>query len=433
MRKGRMLGSNEEREATRGERLSDAVPTGELEPSAHHARVPDVVPTAWVDRLLLASLELPLEEGESAVVEAMVDALAEILPTHAVGACFVPEPGTGLREQLLVKRLPPGVTETAAGIDPTRVFPCLPHEHVAPVWQSTTGSTLHVAADDDHLEDGSSPAIHLVDRAAVALGHALLHARRLTSLASVRREVHVIEERLIQADKLASFGQIAAGVVHELNNPLTSIVAYSDYLMRKALGGAPAPDADGVDDVERLRRISDSANRMLRFTRDLMSYARPSSSVAGPVVVHGVIDQAIAFCEHILAGAGVRVERRYGADVLMVRGVSEQLVQVFVNLLTNASQAAAPGGGSVSVTTSIDAAARRVRIHVQDDGPGIQAENVAQVFAPFFTTKGDRHGTGLGLSIVKSIVVAHDGDIQVQSEPGSGALFVLELPAWQRA
>jgi len=432
MSKGRVPGTSGEREPTRVERVSDAVPTGELEGSAHHVRVPDVVPTSWVDRLLLASLELPLEAGEGAVVQAMVDALAAILPAYAVGACFAQEPGPGARDQLVFKRLPEGVVEAPAGVDPTRVFPCLTHEHVTPVWGTTTGSTLHLAAEDDELDRDASPAVHLVERAAIVLGHALANARRIAELASVHRDVRVFEDRLIQADKLATFGQIAAGVVHELNNPLTSIVAYSDYLIRKAIGAAQPTESDAADDVERLRRISESANRMLRFTRDLMSYARPSSSLAGPVVMHAIVDQAIAFCEHILGGAGMRVERHYGADVLMVRGVSEQLVQVFVNLFTNASQAAPAGGGWVSVTTSIDASARLVRVEVQDNGAGIQPENVAQVFAPFFTTKGDRHGTGLGLSIVKSIMVAHDGDISVESQPGSGALFVLELPAWQK-
>jgi C4-dicarboxylate-specific signal transduction histidine kinase len=171
---------------------------------------------------------------------------------------------------------------------------------------------------------------------------------------------------------------------------------------------------------------------MLRFTRDLVHYARPSGSVAGPVVLHGVIDQAVAFCEHVLAGASMRVEKRYGADVLAVRGVGEQLVQVFVNLLTNASQAAAQTGALVVVTTSLDVAERRVTVQVEDNGSGIQPEHASQVFAPFFTTKGDHHGTGLGLSIVKSIIEGHEGDIRVVCEPGHGACFVLDLPAWQR-
>src|SRR5262249_43411216 len=147
-----------------------------------------------------------------------------------------------------------------------------------------------------------------------------------------------LEVHAIQADKLASFGQIAAGMVHELNNPLTSIVAYTDYLLRKLVsrGGDGPYGAVEADDIERLRRISDSANRILRFTRDLVTYARPSSEVPVPVVLHNAIDQAIAFCEHVIDAAKARVVRRYGPNVLTIRGMPEQLAQVFVNLITNA-------------------------------------------------------------------------------------------------
>ena len=402
------------------------------EVSSHFPRVPEVVPSGWADRLLVASCDLPIEAGAHSVIEAMVDALASILPAYAVGACYVPEPSDGPREQVVIKRVPDRIVEAPAGLDPTRIFAFMACEHVAPIAGSTTGSTLHVAADHDDLDRAASPAVHLVERATVARGRALDLARQIEALRDARRDVRTFEDRLIQADKLATFGQIAAGVVHELNNPLTSIVAYSDYLIRKAVAVDGAGRATDEEDLERLRRISASANRMLRFTRDLMGYARPSAGVRGPVVVHGVIDQAIAFCEHILAGAGMRVERRYGHDVLMVRGVSEQLVQVFVNLLTNASQAARPeGGGCIAVTTSVDTKTRRVRVEVRDDGPGIAPEHLSQVFTPFFTTKGDRQGTGLGLSIVRSIVVAHDGDIRATSDAGSGAAFVLELPVYK--
>jgi len=214
--------------------------------------------------------------------------------------------------------------------------------------------------------------------------------------------------------------------VHELNNPLTSIVAYSDYLIRKSVnGGARAVD---TEDVERLRRISESGNRMLRFTRDLVAYARPSSGAIGPVVVHGVVDQAVAFCEHLLSFASVCVERKYDARVLTIRGVSEQLVQVFVNLLTNAVQAAPRQGGCVRVTTTIDDVARRILIVVEDNGCGIAPEHLPHVFAPFFTTKSERDGTGLGLSIVKSIVENHGGAIDVESHLGQGTRFVIALP-----
>ena len=423
MRKVKGRQESGEREPVKVARASGPVPAGQEE-SAPHSRVPEPVPAAWLDRLLAAVLDLPLASGDRAVVTAMVDAVSAILPDYAVGACVVHEHG-----QVLVTRLPEGLAGSTAGVDPTRVFPGLAHEHVAPLAGSTTGSTFHVASNDDAFERTGSAALHLVERAAMALGRALEVARQLGIAGPVHEDSHVFEERMAQADKLATFGQIAAGIVHELNNPLTSIVAYSDYLIRKAVSGT---DSQGPDDIESLRRISESANRMLRFTRDFVAYARPSSGVAGPVVLHGIIDQSVAFCEHVLAAAGVGVEKRYSPDVLAVRGVSEQLVQVFVNLLTNASQAAPERDGLIVVTTSLDPATRRVHIVVEDNGSGIAAEHLRQVFLPFFTTKGNRHGTGLGLSIVKSILEGHDGAIHVESHPGRGASFVLELPAWQR-
>jgi two-component system NtrC family sensor kinase len=429
------------RDAVRLSRESDAAPLL-VQGSAPHARVPGEVPAAWLDRLLAATLDLPLAQGPRAIAESLVDALAFILPTYAVGACVVPDeaphvararrPARGApggeasgQEPVVVTRLPEGAGPPGPGIDPTRLFPGFLHEHVVAVPGGSMGSTLHLASYDDAFDRDGSPPVHLLERAAGVLARALATARDM----GIPRDPAGLEERMIQADKLATFGQIAAGIVHELNNPLTSIVAYSDYLIRKAVSlGTPADP----EDVDRLRRISDSANRMLRFTRDFVAYARPSSGAPGPVVVHGVIDQATAFCEHVLAAAGMTVEKRYGAEVLTVRGVSEQLVQVFVNLLTNASQAAAGAGARVAITTSLDPSTRRVQVWVEDNGVGIAADHLRQVFLPFFTTKAKRDGTGLGLSIVKSILEAHDGDIRVESAPGRGARFLLELPAWQR-
>jgi signal transduction histidine kinase len=381
-------------------------------------RVPDVVPTGWLDRLLLAVIDLPLTSGERAVVEAVVDAVGAILPSYAIGACLGPEAGSS--EPVVIKRSPARVVEESGELDPTRMFPGLAHEHVAPV-PGSAGSTLHVASDEHELEPDSSPAVHLVDRAAMALGRALPVARS----AAVRREP-ALEARMIQADKLATFGQIAAGVVHELNNPLTSIVAYSEYLIRKAA----ASSGSDAEDVERLRRIHESANRMLRFTRDLVSYTRPSTGVAGSVVLHECIDLAIAFCEHVFTASSVRAERRYSPQVGTLRGANEQLVQVFINLLTNACQAAPERGGRVVISTSYDAdLARPIVIEVEDNGGGIAPEHIGHVFAPFFTTKVHKDGTGLGLSIVKSIVEGHDGVIRVESHIGRGTRFIIELPA----
>jgi signal transduction histidine kinase len=285
--------------------------------------------------------------------------------------------------------------------------------------------TLHVASDDDELEADGSPAVHLLDRAALVLAHALPKARAAAA-ANVKTNAGALERRMMQADKLATFGQLAAGVVHELNNPLTSIVAYSDYLIRKVAEGRGTNEPD---DLERLRRISESANRMLRFTRELVGYSRPSSGIVGTVVLHRVVDQAIAFCEHVLSAAGVSVERRYTAESLEVQGVAEQLVQVFVNLLTNACQAAPSSGGRIVIATAPpDGPGANVLVTVEDNGCGIAPENLQHLFVPFFTTRRESNGTGLGLSIIKNIVANHDGTIRVESQLGLGTRFTIELP-----
>jgi signal transduction histidine kinase len=246
-------------------------------------------------------------------------------------------------------------------------------------------------------------------------------------------EVHNLTSQITQAEKLASLGQIAAGMVHELNNPLTSIVAYTDYLSKRWVIKRDAdPNGDAADELERLRRISDSAHRLLRFTRDLVTYARPSSETPVPVVVHGVIDQALAFCEHVLAESKTSVDRHFGDGILPVRGLPEQLTQVFVNLVTNACHAMPESGGRVSISTELVDNDRSVRICLSDTGEGISASNVARIFLPFFTTKANGRGTGLGLSIVQNIIEAHGGRITVESELAKGTSFTMILPVANR-
>jgi C4-dicarboxylate-specific signal transduction histidine kinase len=230
---------------------------------------------------------------------------------------------------------------------------------------------------------------------------------------------------MVQAEKLASLGQIAAGVVHELNNPLTSIVAYTDWLTRKQ---AQTPGGGDPDSLERLRRIGESASRILRFTRDLVTYARPSSEVPVPVSLHTVIEQALAFCEHVLAQHGAQVERRFTEVVPPVRGMHEQLVQVFVNLFTNACHAMPGDGGELLVRTELTTDSLRLLVYVEDNGHGIAGDQLTQIFAPFFTTKVDGRGTGLGLSIVKNIMDNHGAEIRAERSDNGGARFILAFP-----
>jgi len=211
--------------------------------------------------------------------------------------------------------------------------------------------------------------------------------------------------------------------VHELNNPLTSIVGYSDYLRGKA-----ERDKSDPSDIERLRRIGEAAARILRFSRDLMAYARPSIEPPAPLPMHAVVEQALVFCEHLFTRGGVRVARNFAGETHPVLGVRDQLTQVFVNLFTNACHAMEAHGGTLAVTTVIDPLRRSMRIIVGDTGLGIEPETLKHIFDPFFTTKTEGRGTGLGLSIVRNIVLLHGGSITVESVPREGTTFSLELP-----
>ncbi|HZN93045.1 MAG TPA: ATP-binding protein [Myxococcales bacterium] len=232
--------------------------------------------------------------------------------------------------------------------------------------------------------------------------------------------VKELEKRVIQAEKLASLGQLAASVVHEINNPMTAVATYADALLQRYLLN-PAAD---LSDRDKLKKIIDNSNRILRFTRDLVSYARPADDKPEKVDLHKLLDMAVSFCDHVLHQHKVAVEKEYGSlpPLSAVRG---NLVQVFVNLITNACHAMQPGG-VVKLRTVVDG--NDALITVADSGAGIKAEHLDKIFEPFFTTKPDGKGTGLGLSIVQGIVEKHAGTIKVNSVPGQGTTFSIRLP-----
>ena len=231
-----------------------------------------------------------------------------------------------------------------------------------------------------------------------------------------------LERQIIQAEKLATIGQLAAGVVHELGNPLTAITVYADYLVKRLERG-PLDASDG----EKLRRILDGAERILSFSRSLVQYAAPTPVEQGTVVLNDAVRQALFFCEHVLSdGARLEVELADGLPALV--GVRGQITQVVINLVTNAVHALPRSGGRIRVATSPKGSGT-VTVTVEDEGCGIPAEDHVRIFEPFFTTKTDGKGSGLGLSIVRSIVERHRGSIAVDSVPGRGTIFTVTLPA----
>jgi signal transduction histidine kinase len=283
---------------------------------------------------------------------------------------------------------------------------------------------LVCGTNDPAIEASDSELSLVLAHGTAALRLALRTAHALRANRELAREVGLLQAGIVQTGKLASLGELSASVVHELGNPLTSIMAYCDYLLRRAEGSGAAPD-----DVERLRRIGEAADRILELTRALISYARPDDAGTCPLDVHQVVDRALVFCEHVVDAAGVSVRRELPEALPPVPGVRSQLIQVFVNLVTNACQAMTPAGGTLTVSARVEIGVEQVLVSFADSGPGIAPEHLPRIFEPFFTTKERGEGTGLGLSIVRCIVEAHGGTIRVESRVGKGTTFLVSLPS----
>ncbi len=252
--------------------------------------------------------------------------------------------------------------------------------------------------------------------AVMAAGHDLTAQRALQS-------------QVLHAEKLATVGQIAAGVAHEINNPLTSIQMCVEAVLRKAILASEGrvPNLYEPTDIERLNKIREGSERIRKFSRDLTTYARPSGREIEDVNLNEVVEHALSFCEHVLVEAKATLTRDLASDLPRVRVVRDHIMQVVTNLVSNAAQALRDEGGAIVVRTFSDGAAR-VGLAVSDDGEGIREEDRGRVFEPFFTTKPAGRGTGLGLPVVRNIVLAHGGDITFAARPDGGTIFAVSLP-----
>jgi PAS domain S-box-containing protein len=229
-------------------------------------------------------------------------------------------------------------------------------------------------------------------------------------------------EALHRTEKLATLGTLAAGVAHEINNPI-GIIASRIELILTELEGTSAPPALRED----LEVIQRNVRRVAQIAHGLLSFAHQSPRERGPVDLRRVVDETLALFGRQLAKAGIDVRTTLAGDLPPVLGDAGALQQVVLNLLTNAREALS-GGGTVSIEIRRAAAQPGwLQLIVADDGPGIPAHVVRRIFDPFFTTKVQ--GTGLGLSVTYGIVQDHGGTIEVHSEPGRGATFVVTLPA----
>lgn len=230
-----------------------------------------------------------------------------------------------------------------------------------------------------------------------------------------------LEEQLIQAEKLAAMGQMLAGVAHELNNPLTAILGVTELLRERA-----GSDESVKRQLELTHR---QARRAARIVQNLLEFSRPASPQKKHLDVNALVERTLQLHEHSLRRNNIEVDFRPQSDLPGVIGDANQLIQVLLNLVTNAEQAIREVRDTGRLQIRLGCLGSRISITVQDDGVGIRPEALPRIFDPFYTTKRPGGGTGLGLSICMSIIREHGGNIEAESLPAGGSAFTIHLPA----
>lgn len=245
-------------------------------------------------------------------------------------------------------------------------------------------------------------------------------AGRLVGFSAILRDISErkrLAEQMLMAERLATAGQVATGVAHEIGAPLTAIAVAVDHMLRtRCIQCAGA---------EEMRVLLSQTDRIAKLARRLVNLAKPAGLIFSSTPVNEVATQAARLVRTQLRHHGVRLSLDLAPEVPPVRGDEAQLQQVLINLLLNAQQAMGDRGGSVRIITRL-AGPDAIEIVVADDGPGIAESDLPHLFTPFFSRAG---GTGLGLALAAQIVKAHAGSIEAESRPAQGATFTIRLPA----
>jgi two-component system, NtrC family, sensor kinase len=227
------------------------------------------------------------------------------------------------------------------------------------------------------------------------------------------------QAQLIQSEKLSGIGEFVAGVAHELNNPLTSVMGFSELLAK----------ADADPQHKRfLEMINKSAQRCHKIVQSLLSFARRRAPERKLSSINELVESAVEFLQYQLRTSNIEVFTRLDAHLPKAMVDPHQIQQVFLNIINNARQSIEGNQPTGSIRIATETCGDLVRISFQDTGPGIDEKNLSKVFDPFFTTKEVGKGTGLGLSLCYGIIKEHGGSVTVHSRPGEGATFVIELP-----
>ena len=239
------------------------------------------------------------------------------------------------------------------------------------------------------------------------------------------------EEELIRSEKLASLGQLAASVAHEVNNPLAGVLVYINLLLKKY----KEKKLQTEKSEEQLFKIEKEVDRTTRIIRNLLDFSRQSEPNIRPVEINKVVEAALQLVGHQISLENIKLEKQLDEQLPFVLADFDKIQQVLINIIMNAIQAM-PDGGSLTIKTSVadgieigETLKKTVRIDITDTGEGISKENLGKLFTPFFTTKEKGKGVGLGLPVVHGIIEQHKGKIEVNSEPDEGTTFSIYLEA----
>jgi PAS domain S-box-containing protein len=242
----------------------------------------------------------------------------------------------------------------------------------------------------------------------------------ITEQKQAEEEKQRLEQKAEVAGRLAAMGEMAAGIAHEINNPLTGVLCFSQMILENE----NLPE-DLKDDI---RLIADSSQRVANIVKRLLTFAHQAKPTETLTNLNELIENTVKLREYVLKTNNIDLVFRLNPELPSSVVDPGQIQQVFLNLIVNAEQAMKEAHGKGTMYIRTEKYGNKIRISFRDDGPGITKDNLSHLFEPFFTTKAAGEGTGLGLSISRSIILAHDGTISVESKFGHGSTFIIELP-----
>ena len=288
---------------------------------------------------------------------------------------------------------------------------------IVPLILRSQGIGIFIIHTEKSQQEFSNQDIQLLSVLANQAAVGVENWRTYQQLLKANDELKSSQAQMVQAAKLAAIGELAAGIAHEIKNPLQVLMLHMDLVQ----AGRPLPNWMDMFSKQ-LKRLSDITLRLMNFSRNASEEVTTE-----PIDVNKAIEDIVMMVQHEFEGNGIEIDQSLAQDLPSVGGNANYLQQVFLNLLINARDAM-PKGGTIGVSTSLTGF--HVCVKISDTGQGIEKDLLEKIFKPFFSTKGEK-GTGLGLAICSKIIAQHKGEIRVESEVGKGTTFTIFLPVWR--